>query len=1616
MLATLFLSALVFSGDGVSLFEQGRWGQPPFRDVLLHEDLAICALDEAGVQIFDIRDPAAPVELAWFEVGARVQDMAVHGDNLLIGHPSRGLVLVDIGDPSRPRVVGNLPRGNFDFKFNPRLLLSGSRLFEVWPRVIDVHDLESGAKIVASWDSPSSSFSVSGDLVAWKVNRELVLQDISDLAQPRDVGRVAPNGTARTFVLHGSFLFVFVRERGLQAWDLADPGNPRLRATVRPPSELLELLVHGDRLFARGDKELLHIFDITDPANPSLVATDFPTELPTRALSVSENRAAVVDGNEKLVLFDLDDSPRMAGLVAPTSQELSYLAVDGPAVLAASAAGPLILDEARDRLVPLDGADGVGSALAWSGPLLLAAGQYDLRIFDFSNPGDPILLGTVQGDWYPRALAIAVEGDHCHVLSSLGLSILDISDASNPTLLTRVPIEELTTSHIDDLEMDVDLREGHAFICGFGRGLQVFDVREPGASQKLTEFYQPFTRAMDFYGDYGVLALDQAGIMVVDLSDPVRPRPVGSVCTPGRAMDVVVRDRFALVADGEAGIAVVDLSRPHQPVLAATYPTVGKALAIGLRGNSLWIADGPSSQLRSFGFELPSLSHVMPWIVNEGGYQSRIHLANKARQPASVFLRAVDETGHETLAMREVGAGGVLSIAADELFPGMASFSLELHSDLSLFPSAMTWKRGGNEPLDSAIFSQGRTWHHYGDKLVLGNLPATGGALVFLSNAPAGVPPVRATVTPFGGSGGFAPKTIELASGRPSRFPIADFIEPNAVSSDISIRVETSSRFKISGAVVGADPGGRLALASADAYRPANPNNREVETIGEWGYGLATDLARHGGFAYVATLDEELLVIDARDAQNPEVVRRVKLPFPISEMAAEGGRLYAAGFGLAVYDLERPEAPRLLGSEKLMDNTMGLAIHDHWAYLSLVRGGVAIFETKDGGAPRLASLMPVDSPLRIVAANGLLLLHAYWNPVRNYQLQIFSLEQPDEPQLLSAYALDSPGGGLAVQEALVYQVDNARLVVLDISDPTRPAQVGQIPFDYARRLHIVDGMMFAAWRDSWRVLDLVDPLEPRLIGSYSGADELAPSAADLFSIGRDFSVWRIDDPSNAERISQTARMGVAQSVTLRDGLAYLAHGQGGLRILDVRDPQKPFIVGELPLRDTRKVLLDGDRAYVADSWEGPVLVDIKDPARPEMLSKSFGSYDVLRSGSHVYASSLHMLVFEPDELQDYVGSWDPRQIDSLTFSRLAVLDETLFMTLRQDGLTAIDVGDPTDPRPSGYFEYPAESRGLAAGDGVVYLADRGKGLLVLDVANPQKIRQIGAFCSSGEATSVALREDRLYLADGHAGVKMLDVSRPSSPRLLAEYATGTEAQDVWPEGDTLYVAGGYSGRLTIGAVKAESFSYFIPWMVANDNFGSGLSLANPNASGASVSLRIEDLAGQIETRELDLRAGATMTADAASLFPDKNGYALAVESSQPLMVHFFTAKTSDAAAIRDGARGRAVEASLLSRDLLFEVVRPDPRAAVVLVAPGGGIANKAEFALYDEAGGLVARAERTLVPNRPNPIFLKDLFGVRDNAATLRIVGDTRLAGTLFFFGTESMPVTLDARPLNAGE
>jgi hypothetical protein len=347
---------------------------------------------------------------------------------------------------------------------------------------------------------------------------------------------------------------------------------------------------------------------------------------------------------------------------------------------------------------------------------------------------------------------------------------------------------------------------------------------------------------------------------------------------------------------------------------------------------------------------------------------------------------------------------------------------------------------------------------------------------------------------------------------------------------------------------------------------------------------------------------------------------------------------------------------------------------------------------------------------------------------------------------------------VAVQGQYAYVAVGLRLVVLDVSDPSAPREIGSTtPFpQFVEGVSVSGGQAYVATgMTGLHVVDISDPTSPVEVGFY-------------------------DTP------------GYAEGVVVTGHYAYVADGHYGLRIVNVSDPTHPAEVAyAYPLNYIFDVVVDGQYAYLAAAGAGMLIADVSKPARPIEL----GSWDTPGYAYGVAVAEDVVYVADGWESLRVVNVGDrahPVEVSSYDTPGWAfgvdVVGSTLYVADAFAGLQVLDVSDPTHPSELGGYEVSGGHAGSVFVVGnTAYVADRNWGLRIVDVSDPGVPAQVGFYGPLGYAVAVEISGDYAFVGATIQGLRVVDISDPTHPVEVGAYDTQSYPMGVAVDGNYAYV-------------------------------------------------------------------------------------------------------------------------------------------------------------------------------------------------------------------------------------
>jgi hypothetical protein len=298
-------------------------------------------------------------------------------------------------------------------------------------------------------------------------------------------------------------------------------------------------------------------------------------------------------------------------------------------------------------------------------------------------------------------------------------------------------------------------------------------------------------------------------------------------------------------------------------------------------------------------------------------------------------------------------------------------------------------------------------------------------------------------------------------------------------------------------------------------------------------------------------------------------------------------------------------------------------------------------------------------------------------------------------------------------------------------------------------------------------------------------------------------------------VSKYGTSGYAQDVVLKDSLAFISQGQGGLIILNVSSPKEPKFVSELTygLRGYSYKLTNKDSViYLAAGTFGVSIVNVSDPANPVITpeiraiapAKNFhlmGDFlftAVSEEGINISNitepshPSFRQTFFVPGYAQAVCTSASDTSADN----------NYLLVACGEVGFTIFDISDFQD----GYNDYHlvgwidtpgyAEDVTIHPDLPVAFLACGTGGLVIVDYSDTSNVTIVGSYATGGYAKEVVYTEGKAYVTTELRGLQIIDVSNINSPMRIGTVET-TFAIGLAVDDRYVYVADESEGLIII---------------------------------------------------------------------------------------------------------------------------------------------------------------------------------------------------------------------------
>ncbi|HPI73147.1 MAG TPA: T9SS type A sorting domain-containing protein [bacterium] len=891
-----------------------------------------------------------------------------------------------------------------------------------------------------------------------------------------------------------------------------------------------------------------------------------------------------------------------------------------------------------------------------------------------------------------------------------------------------------------------------AVFIGHGGFLSVYHTR---TFAELCQFTTSgYIRTIAIAGQYAYVAATEAGLLIVDISDPSKLTLIASV-RDVYAVKAVVHGRYAYIATGGAGLRIIDVSQPQTPKTVADYKPESWVDDVALDGRYAFLACNTAglcvADVQNPAAPAKVLSYASGYTVYHVAASGRtVFICGANDVKVTNFTDIQNPKEIVTLSGSVVDAVFQNNIA---YLVNTSSSGVDLHD------------------LKSATVKK------------ISNCYKRGTVAVAVQP---GV--LYAAVSDFGFS----------------TFNVSDPSKPAEYGKWIADKV-LKTPFMVNGYMAFPQFGnGKLRLYDVqDVLHPRLADSVKV---------FLDEYIFNAPYVYHTSLDEFgnpfLLTTNLDNALNPVQESKIRLSGGKNYLVKQGDSLftYSSGGtirGFELFSLANPKMPKKLAFIKTETPVRVFGAKDNAVYCiapfnsSTVTGELYCLDIADTTAPKKSGvLIPGQSALSFS-------IHDHYGIAYTTQdsVILFDLKKPLQPERISTFHqlfFTTP-----VFVGNTAYCPGGHFVTYDVSDMRRWRKLSELQRvdNYLGALYYPPYFIRPTLNKEVYVTDVSNQASTTLLGDVrctAANDHIEADDRYLYLIDSQATLHRFGRTSNA-LISQGARVFKEFNTNALTGLqivgtdGYVAETSYGHLHKIALHSNNLNILSTWSLGDFQihGFTIAGSRAYVRSSnYNGTNkefrVYDISRPQATLLGSLAVGNAAnisrILLKGNHAFVNDgkyLRVLdIANPAALREVGTFSDDVNIDDMTLSQNYIYLGSRYGNKK---IRAVNISNPAAPTAAGVYNNMIYGTALCADDRYLYVAGGWYGLNLLDFSAPTSpVLAARYYLSDIDLIDVAVCRDQIFILDKYRGVMQFknnlftsicskETSQPERCALLPNY-------------------------------------------------------------------------------------------------------------------------------------------------------------------------------------------------------------------------------------------------------
>ncbi|MEW6381874.1 MAG: Ig-like domain-containing protein [bacterium] len=487
---------------------------------------------------------------------------------------------------------------------------------------------------------------------------------------------------------------------------------------------------------------------------------------------------------------------------------------------------------------------------------------------------------------------------------------------------------------------------------------------------------------------------------------------------------------------------------------------------------------------------------------------------------------------------------------------------------------------------------------------------------------------------------------------------------------------------------------------------------------------------KYQNYLYLSEMENGVEILDISDPLSPKAAAHLATPGLAHQVSIRGNYLYVADDyrGVEIFRHDLTQGCSLVGFQETPGWAVDLQVVDNHVFVADSQGGLQILDAENPRNPSLVSMVDLLDGSAGVEVSGLKVQGDYayvFSRANSFSdenwLKILDVSNPKNPHVCGKTRNIGPWPeDLAISQEYAYLVDDyTGLEVFNVTYKQSPQRVSFYDRDTSggRGIFIKDNTLLladslASGTAGIKIFTQDAKMLPLRLGTAGLADAKA-SAEAIYAAGdyaflaageAGVSIFNLRDPSQPALISTLPLAGFIGDLLVAGPYVYLANRKGLIQVIDIKLPSNPHLLGSCKTAgEPGSMALSGNYLYGAEGEAGLQVIDITQPEKPlavVSLATLTPAEEVVADGEYIYAAVRNgLMIMSALKPCPSVSSVDPATLRVSTPAGLAPGTYHLTLTDPNGSMTVLPNGFTVEANRPPVMEPIADNPMIAVTEG-----------------------------------------------------------------------------------------------------------------------------------------------------------------------------------------------------------------------------------------------------------------------------------------------------------------------------